>query len=299
MFVKLLGTIAGGGYPQWNCACKRCKKARRTEPNKIRYHACLAISVDKHNWHLLNAPPDIAQQIEAHKELHPNFSRNSPIKSILLTDAELDHTIGLLVLRENSKFRIFGTKSVLKALSHSFPVRQILSSYARLDFHEVNVGQSFELEPNKLEVTPIKSGNKKPRYINDSNTNNNDWVIAYHIKDLQSQKSIVYAPAIEVWDKQIKSHLAQTEYAFIDGTFWSDDEMLDTCNIAKNASAMGHVPLNGIGNTLHQIKEMNLPKTILVHINNTNPILDSSSMEYKNITDQGIEIGSEGMEIEL
>jgi len=217
---------------------------------------------------------------------------------VLLTDAELDHTIGLLVLREGTPLDIHATPPVSQALNQSFPIQKILSTFAPFCWNEVNAPRSFMLDGGKIEVTPFRTGAKRPRYASGLDSEG-DWVIGYRFEDKSSKGVLVYAPAIEQWTEALESQLAGAQCVLIDGTFWAEDEMERAGIGSYTASQMGHVPISGAGGSLERLAACRPQRAIYIHINNTNPILDETSAEYGQVVAGGAEVGRDGMEIEL
>lgn len=298
VFLRILGTAAGGGFPQWNCACTLCRQARsRSAAVKSRLHASVALSADRKNWYLINATPDVHQQIESCPDLHPGPGlRDSPLRGVLLTDAELDHTIGLLILREGTPLEIYGTRPVLRALEESFPLQSMLSTYAAHRWTELRPAQSFMLDGGAIQASPFPVGVKRPRYARESGAEG-DWVIGYRFEDTRTKGVAVYAPAVEQWTPELQSALGKADCALIDGTFWSDDEMQKAGTGSNTATAMGHIPISG--GTLDRLASSGARRAIYVHINNTNPILDENSPEHRQLIERGLEVGGDGMEIEV
>ena len=300
MYLRILGTAAGGGYPQWNCACHECNQARSLSSGvRSRLHASIALSATGRNWYLVNATPDVHHQIESCRALHPGSGlRSSPLWGVLLTDAELDHTIGLLILREGTPLEIYATRPVLNALGQEFPIQSILSPYASFRWVEVNASQSFMLEDGGIRVTAFPVGVKRPRYAANSDAEGG-WVIGYRFEDTRSKGVMVYAPAIERWTPELQAELAGADCALIDGTFWTEDEMQRSGTGGQTATQMGHIPISGEGGTLERLAAGSARRAIYIHINNTNPILDEASPERRRIIASGAEVGRDGMEIEL
>lgn len=297
MLLKILGTAAGGGFPQWNCACVGCTDARQDHSLK-RLHACAAISADGKRWFLLNAPPDVASQIEAFESLHPGPAvRETNLAGVLLTDAELDHTIGLLVLREQSALEVFCTGNVERALHQEFPVSQILQHYTGISWKNMQCQRRFALEDESLLVTAFSLGNKKPRYATDASGKEEEWVVGLHIEDPRSGASIVYAPSIERWSEELTLRLQKCNFAFIDGTFWSDDDMSKLGISKRSAQECGHLALSGHGGLLHHCERLfPVPQIHLTHINNTNPLLhNGKALELP----EHVSLAREGMLVEV
>ncbi|WP_063846064.1 pyrroloquinoline quinone biosynthesis protein PqqB [Paenibacillus sp. FJAT-27812] len=306
MLVKVLGSAAGGGFPQWNCACRYCSRARERDSNvKARMHNALALSLDGQSWYLLNATPDIREQIEAHCTLWPGPGlRDTPLLGVLLTDAELDHTLGLLSLREGAELEIYASAPVLHALSYAFPVRKVLEPYAKLRWQEVKMGEPLFLFEGNVVIRPFYLGCKSPRYVAACGSMENDWmnrewVIGYRIEDLLSGGVAVYAPGIESWTTELEQNLAGAHTIFIDGTFWQGDELRNLGISELGAADMGHIPITGSDGSLQKLISMPASRKIYIHINNTNPVLDQASIAYRRLQEQGIEVGYDGMEMEV
>jgi pyrroloquinoline quinone biosynthesis protein B len=259
----------------------------------------LAASATGKHWYLLNATPDVRFQIESFPQLHPGPGlRQTPVRGVLLTDAELDHTLGLLILREGTGLEVFATPAVLAALAEAFPVRQILHSYAPFRWQEVKPGEAFLLDEGKLQAKAFRLGIKRPRYATGSKAGD-DWVVGYHLQDLVGGDVAVYAPAIEAWTSELDAHLSGAHCAFIDGTFWTDDEMIRIGAGRLTAREMGHLPISGAGGSAERLAALPIPRKVYVHINNTNPILDDESAERRLLAEMGIEVGWDGMEVEV
>jgi len=259
----------------------------------------VAVSAAGKHWYLLNATPDIRFQIESFPQLHPGPGlRETPVCGVLLTDAELDHTLGLLVLREGTSLEVVATTTVLAALSTAFPVRHILHSYASFRWQEIKPGEPFLLDEGRLRVQAFRLGVKQPRYVTSSKANG-DWVIGYSFKDLESGSVAVYAPAVEAWTDEVEAQLSGARCAFIDGTFWTDGEMIQLGASPLTARQMGHLPISGAGGSAEHFAALPIPRKVYLHINNTNPILDDESAERGLLTAMGIEVGWDGMEMEV
>jgi len=277
-----------------------CQRVRLAELNfRSRRHACLSVSATGKHWYLLNATPDVRFQIESFPELHPGPRlRETPLRGVLLTDAELDHTLGLLILREGTSLEVRATTTVLAALAGAFPVRQILRSYASFRWQEVKPGEAFLLDEDRLRVEGFRLGAKQPRYITSSKMDG-DWVIGYRFTDLASGGVAVYAPAIEAWTNELDAHLSGVRCAFIDGTFWTDDEMIQVGASQLTARQMGHLQISGAGGSAERLATLPISRKVYLHINNTNPLLDDESSESRLLAGMGIEVGRDNMEVEV
>lgn len=306
MIIKVLGSAAGGGFPQWNCACPNCRRARSGDPNvSARRNDSLAVSPDGIRWALLNASPDICLQSEAHACLHPGPPlRGSPVQTVLLTDAELDHTTGLLGLRQGSSIDIYAPPPVLLALADGFPIRRILEPYASNRWLEAIPEESFPLFGGQLSVCPFYLGHKPPRYVSASQPSHptresEPWVVGYRIMDRETGGVAVYAPGIESWSETLERHMEGADVLFVDGTFWQSDELRALGVSELDASEMGHLPIAGTNGSADRLARLSASRKVYVHINNTNPILVDHSPERRSLTAMGIEVGFDGMEMEV
>lgn len=298
MFIHCLGAAAGGGYPQWNCACAGCQKAR-AKREVATTHAGIAVSGDGDQWFLLNATPDVHHQIAADPSLHPGPEiRTTPVAGVLLTDAEFDHTIGLLMLREESSLTVYGTYPVLEALTLDFPVRELLSDYAEFSWSVVEIGKPLNLD-DRLRVTAFKTGSKAPRYIGRSRLHGSAWEVGFRLEDKATGGTAVYAPTLPRWNQEFSKQVASADCVFLDGTFWTDDEMSSQGAGNRTGRSMGHMPVSGDHGSARALAALPAKRKIYTHINNTNPILDEDSKERRWVTDLGIEIGRAGLEVEI
>ncbi|MFE5571660.1 pyrroloquinoline quinone biosynthesis protein PqqB [Amycolatopsis japonica] len=302
MFVHCLGVAAGGGFPQWNCACAGCRTAR-AKPEVATMHAGLAVSGDGERWFLLNATPDVHHQIAADPVLHPGPGiRATPVAGVLLTDAEFDHTIGLLMLREESSLKVYGTRPVLEALSSWFPVRELLSDYADLSWSLLEIGKPLDLD-DRLRATAFLTGSKAPRYVGKSRhapqRGSSEWEVGFRLQDKVTGGTVVYAPTLPRWDAKFAEQVASADCVFLDGTFWTDDEMSCQGAGSRTGRSMGHMPVGGADGSARALAALPAKRKIYTHINNTNPILDEGSGERRWLTSLGIEIGRAGLEVEV
>ncbi|MCR3718045.1 MULTISPECIES: pyrroloquinoline quinone biosynthesis protein PqqB [Prauserella salsuginis group] len=299
MFIHCLGAAAGGGYPQWNCACEGCRKAR-AKPELATKHAGIAVSGDGDRWFLLNATPDVHHQIAADPALHPGPGvRDTPVAGVLLTDAEFDHTIGLLMLREGSSLTVYGTYPVLEALRGNFPIRELLGDYAELSWSLVGIGEPIALD-DRLRATAFVTGSKAPRYVGESPSRGpSDWEVGYRLEDTVTGGTAVYAPTLPRWDESFAEEVESADCVFVDGTFWTDDEMSCRGAGGRTGRSMGHMPVSGDDGSARRLAALPARRKIYTHINNTNPVLDEDSTERRWLTDLGIEVGRAGLEVEV
>lgn len=293
----VLGVAAGGGFPQWNCACQQCSAARAgtVEPSA---HAGLAVSASGRVWHLINATPDVARQIECQPVLHPGPGpRDSPVASVILTDAEFDHTIGLLILREGAALDVYATAPVLRWLEDEFPVRRLVADYASFRWHEVAVNEPFTLSDG-LVLTLFPVAEKPPRYTGHT-APAPGAVAGCRVEDPATGGRMVWAPQIGHWNDALKQELDAASYALVDGTFWTEDEMLSARVGTLPAAAMGHLPLGGEAGLAARVATTAAGRKLLVHINNTNPIHDPSSPQRQALAALGVEVAHAGLTLEI
>jgi pyrroloquinoline quinone biosynthesis protein B len=255
--VRILGSAAGGGCPQWNCACPVCTAARGS--GRRRTQDSVAVSGDGVYWYLLNASPDIRTQILAVPELTPGPGpRQTPIRGVLLTTAELDHTVGLLSLREAADLTVYATGAVQAALE---PMRRMLAAYTTTDFRPIEPALAGGLTVRRLTV-----GAKRPRYA--SGLPGEDWVSALRLTDAATGSSFVYATCLPAWSEGFDEFLTGADEVLLDGTFGHDDELTRTTGRAGGAASMGHLPME-----VTRRWQARHPHTRFWygHLNNTNP----------------------------
>lgn len=258
-------------------------------------------------WNLINATPDVRLQIESFPALHPGPGRReTPLRNILLTDAELDHTLGLLVLREGAGLDVYGTAAVFETLAEAFPVPRLLEPYATIGWREIKAQEAFMLEDGRLRVRAFRLGKKRPRFVPAAKTETKAdlgadaaWVVGYRLEDVETRGVVVYAPGVERWTAELNQELAGADCAFLDGTFWTDREMIEAGVGQLTAEAMGHLPISGRRGSAERWSALGFKRKVYVHINNTNPVLDDDSSERRALAERGIEVGWDGMELEV
>jgi len=293
--VRVLGSAAGGGFPQWNCHCDTCEAARAGERARPRTQSSLAIRSGDGPWFLVNASPDLRQQLETLAPRRVDSVRAPPIAGVLLTDAEIDHTAGLLLLRESaSPVRVYGDAGVERALRGGYPVLAILERYCGAEWRTLEPGRRHALEGSSLEVEPFGAGGDAPRY-SDVEVQASGFVF----RDRATGGVVTYVPGLARFDDGVIARLAASDLVFVDGTFWRDDELARLGITDRSARDMGHVPLSGRGGTLEVLAGLKRPRKALVHINNTNPILLEDSPEREEVVRANVEVAYDGLEVEL
>jgi pyrroloquinoline quinone biosynthesis protein B len=295
--VRVLGSAAGGGLPQWNCGCERCVRARVGEPQlPPRTQPSIAVSADGVRWSIVNASPDVRDQLARFPGLHPRpGTRDIPLDTIVVTNADVDHVLGLLVLRESLPYRIVSTPFVRDALLDHNTVFRILEpawGIAKLD-QAVMLDRDGHLEARFFPVP-----GKVPTWLSKLASNQPETTVGVRITDLRSGRRLVYAPGIAKLDAGTLAELEAASLSFVDGTFFRSDELSSVRPGAPDATAMGHVPISGPGGSLPVLAEVR-GRVVYIHMNNTNPILDAASPEASLVQRAGIEIAMDGMELEL
>jgi pyrroloquinoline quinone biosynthesis protein B len=258
----------------------------------------LAIRGDDGPWFLVNASPDARQQLETLSSGHVDGVRAAPIAGVLLTDAEIDHTAGLLLLRESgTPVRVFGSAGVERALRHSYPVLEMLERYCGAEWQTLEPGRAWALDGSSLEVEAFDVGGDAPRYLSGSDIDLEASGLVF--RDRASGGVVTYVPGLARWDDGVIARLAASDLVLVDGTFWRDDELTRVGISARSARDMGHVPLSGPGGTLEALAGLRRPRKALVHINNTNPILLEDSPEREAVLRAGVEVAYDGLEVQL
>ncbi|MEV5546042.1 pyrroloquinoline quinone biosynthesis protein PqqB [Streptomyces sp. NPDC052309] len=299
MRVILLGTAAGGGLPQWNCACAQCAAAR-TGRLPCRTQDCVAVTGDDRNWWLLNASPDLRTQLLASPRLAAGPGpRDTPVRGVLLTDAEADHVLGLALLRGHAGLTVHASPPVMGALTDALPLRGLSDRYARWEWRE-GPGADGTALTGGLRVTGHPVGPKPPRYVGTASSDNR-WVTAYRIEDTASGSTLVYAPCLAVWTPTLDRLLSGADCALVDGTFYTADEMGSGLGEqpGREQPAMGHLPVNGADGSLRRLAGHPAVRRIYTHLNNTNPLADPSSRARAHVCAHGVEVLPDGAEFTL
>ncbi|GHA90074.1 MULTISPECIES: pyrroloquinoline quinone biosynthesis protein PqqB [Streptomyces] len=299
MLLRVLGTAAGGGIPQWNCACPGCSGAR-AHPGRRRRHASLAVRAGEGRWYLVNATPDIGDQIEAHPDLHPGpGARQTPVAGVVLTDAELDHTLGLWRLREADRLEIVATAPVREAVEDRLRLGEVLTPYTTVTWRELDTRRTVALDSSgsgvRIDAVPVSG--KRPRYAAGA-PGHDAWVVALRLHDPDTGRTALYAPAVAAWPDALHRAAAEADCVIVDGTFWDDEEPRRTGISSRTATAMGHLPIDGPQGTARILAT--LPgRCLYTHLNNTNPLLDPAAPEHKELARLGLEVADDTLVIEL
>ncbi|OMH39696.1 pyrroloquinoline quinone biosynthesis protein PqqB [Motiliproteus sp. MSK22-1] len=305
MKIRVLGSAAGGGFPQWNCNCRNCKGYREGQINAhARTQSSICISSDGERWLLFNASPDIRAQMASFKPLQPARKlRDTGIEAVMLIDAQIDHTSGLLMLREGCPLNVYCTDPVYEDLSSGFPLFPMLESWnGGLQRHPVSLDsdKGFEIPAiNNLRIHAIALSSKAPPYSPHRNNPVKGDNIGVFIEDLNTGGSLFYAPGLGAIESHLLPWMERADCLLVDGTLWRDDEMICQEVGTQTGLSMGHLPQSGAGGMLETLFPLPARRKILIHINNTNPILDEDSPERAELNRQGIEVANDGLEIDL
>ncbi|MCC5797077.1 MAG: pyrroloquinoline quinone biosynthesis protein PqqB [Methylophaga sp.] len=304
MQVHVLGSGAGGGFPQWNCNCANCKGFREgTIKASARTQSSIAISADGESWILFNASPDIKKQMDDFPAFQPaRMVRDTAITAIVITDAQIDHVTGLLTLREHNKpWDIYCTSAVHDDLTTGFPVFNILGHFRGINWHEVNTEQRSFTIPSApgliFTAVPLKS--EAPPYSPHRHNTVPGDNIGMRIEDTRTGKNLFYAPGLGVAEDHVIDYMKNADCVLVDGTVWTDDEMSHEGISNKRAQEMGHLDQSSEGGIMSILNSMTKPRKILIHINNTNPILNEESPQRQILNNAQIEVAFDGMDIEL
>ena len=304
MKIRVLGSGAGGGFPQWNCNCDNCARFRRGEfEGSARTQSSIAVSANGVEWVLLNASPDIRAQIESFPALQPARKiRDTGICAVLLVDAQIDHSTGLMTLREcDHPLSIYTTRLVRDDLTSGYPLLSVLEHYCGVDWHEVPIDLSaFEIKgADGLRFTAIPIESEAPPYSPRRHAPEPGDNIGLRIEDLATGGTLVYAPGLGSIGAELASQMERADCLLIDGTMWTDDEMERAGVGTRRAHEMGHLHQSGDEGLLAKLAAIPNVRKILIHINNTNPLLDEASPAHAEMLAAGIELAFDGMDIEL
>lgn len=298
MQLVLLGTAAGGGFPQWNCWCPTCRAARSAPHRASRRRQCsAAVSVDGERWFLLNASPDVREQLDCIPGPIPTGVRHVPVEGIVATDAELDHTLGIVLLREARHLQLFATRAVRLILERDSRILPMTQAFARVDVTEMQLEQSMSLRYRNgesagitIEPFPVPAG--PPRFAREDGPGHTVGLI---LVDEGSGGSCAYVPGCGDIDQTLLDRLGETDLLLFDGTFWTDDELISLGIGDRRAREMDHQPISGAGGSLSRLATLSRPRKVYTHINNTNPMLLEGSPERATVERAGLEVGADGM----
>ena len=305
MRIRVLGSAAGGGFPQWNCNCPNCDGFRKGSSSlHARTQSSIAVTADQEAWVLFNASPDILQQIKSFPALQPARAlRDTAIQAVFLIDAQIDHSTGLYMLREHRQpLELWCHALVRDDLMSGNPLLKVLEHYCGVNWHEVPLGGAgfgmAKVPGLRLEALPLISN--APPYSPHRDRPQPGDNVGVTLIDSVSGKRLFYAPGLGRMEPHVWAAMQAADCVLVDGTLWTDDEMIALGASNKTSRDMGHMPQSGPGGMVEWLDK--LPATtrkILIHINNTNPILDEASPQRELLLSHGIEVSFDGMDIEL
>lgn len=306
--VVVLGAAAGGGVPQWNCGCPVCRKARSGHPELQSTQASVAFSADGAHWYLVNASPDLRQQLTATQQLHPAAGklRHSPVAGVILTNGEIDAVAGLLSMREGSPFTLYAHARVL-AILKSNSIFNVLNE-KNVKRQPIAVNQAFEPalpdgSPSGIEVLPFEVPGKGAWYLegtaHPAGDDGTGDTLGLRIMDKATGKYFYFLAACARVTDDLKSRLAGAALVFFDGTVWRDDELIVAGLGTKTGQGMGHISMSGDHGAISGLAGLDIGRKLFLHINNSNPALLHGSAERKALEQAGWHIPSDGTEIML
>ena len=306
MEILVLGSGAGGGFPQWNCNCRLCAGQRSGQVRATpRTQSSIAVSADGERWILLNASPDLGAQLRASPALWPRHGlRHSPIEAVVLMDSQIDHVAGLLSLREGQRLQLYCTPEAHDDLTGSLPLLRTLDSYCGVTWHPLSLepggGAWHDIAGLRLQALPVPG--KAPPYSPRRQTEARSENAAVLIEDPATGKRVLYAPGLAQVGEAERRSLDACDCVLVDGTFWTEDEMVAAGLGKKHAADMGHLPQcdgpHGPG-MLKALDACAAQRKVLIHINNSNPILDEDGPERAQLVRHGIEVAFDGMALEI
>jgi pyrroloquinoline quinone biosynthesis protein B len=304
--IRVLGSAAGGGFPQWNCNCRNCSGVRDgTLRARPRTQSSVIVSGgDERQCALVNVSPDILAQLRANPLLQPaRAPRDTAISGIVLVDGQIDHSVGLFMLRESSAaLQVWCTDSVNADLMHGNPVFAVLAHYCGVQRRSMPAdGSEFAVDGvSGVQWRALAVAGKPAPYSPNRESPVAGDNVALVIGDEHTGRTAVYAPGLAAIEPQLWRAMRAAACVLVDGTFWSDDEMIRLGLSRKRARDIGHLPQSGSGGMLEWLEKLPAgTRRILIHVNNSNPILDESSPEHAELTRRGIEVAWDGLEIEL
>jgi pyrroloquinoline quinone biosynthesis protein B len=305
--ILVLGSAAGGGFPQWNCNCGNCRRARSGDGAALsRTQSSLAVSADGERWALLNASPDLGQQIRVSPPLHPRGNgRQSPIATVVLTNADVDHVAGLLTLREGQRLAVYATSRVQQVLAAN-SIFNVLSPEAvtrrTLRLEERCALEDCDGQPLRVQVTAFTVPGKVALYLENAAAGSDFGSQAEDtigIEILSGGRRCFYIPACAAIPNDLASRLHGAELVLFDGTLWRDDEMIAAGVGGKTGRRMGHMSIDGAEGTIASFGPLGIRRKVFIHMNNTNPVLLADSPERARAREAGWDVAEDGMELEL
>lgn len=305
MKVRVLGSAAGGGFPQWNCGCDNCRGVRRGSPRwRARTEESIVVSADARSWFLVNATPDVRRQFESFPALEPGARRGCPVDGIVLTNGDLDHCLGLLTLRESEPLVLYATARVRDGFTRGNVLYRTLERFPeQVTWRDLPLGDAVSLvsrdgAESGLSIEAVAVPGKLPIHLEGNLGTSAEDNVGLRIREHSTGRTLAYLPAV-AGPSRVIDDLAAADCVFFDGTFWSDDELSRQGLGTKRARDMAHWPVGGDEGSLRLLETMNGRRRVLIHINNTNPMLAEDSAEAAAVRAAGVEIAYDGMELEV
>ncbi|MDR5807377.1 pyrroloquinoline quinone biosynthesis protein PqqB [Caballeronia sp. LZ019] len=306
MKIRVLGSSAGGGFPQWNCNCRNCDGVRRgVIAARARTQSSIAVSDNGEDWLLVNASPDILAQIAANPELQPaRRVRDTGIAAVITMDAQIDHVTGLLMLRERgTPLPLYTTDAVWQDLLTGFPITSILSHYCGVEHRRIALdGAAFSVpELPRVSIHALPLSSKAPPYSPHREAPEVGDNIGLMFTNDATGKRAFYAPGLGALEPHVVEAMQKADLLLVDGTVWTDDEMIRLGLTKKTGADMGHLAQSGPGGMIEVLDSIGRAdvRKVLIHINNTNPILIEDGPERRMLSEHGIEVAHDGMSFEL
>ena len=296
----MLGSAAGGGFPQWNCGCDNCRLVRAsTAEARPRTQESVAVSADGVSWFLINVSPEVRAQIESFGSLWPREPRHSPLGGLLLTNGDLDHCLGLLSLRESHPLTLYATAAVRDGFTTGNVLYRTLQRFpGQTSWRPLELGEEQPLGDSGLHVTAIPTPGKLPLHLEGLRAPSREDNVGLMIRDGSSGKTLAYFSGVAGPSPDVERALAAADLVFFDGTFWSSDELIAAGLGTRRAEEMAHWPVGGPDGSLAYLSRFPARK-VYIHINNTNPMLREVGAERRQLTAAGVEVAADGQELEL
>ena len=307
MVIRVLGSAAGGGFPQWNCGCSNCRGVREgTIRARARTQECVAVSADgSPAWVLLNCSPEIRSQIESFPSLHPRGPRDSPIAAILLTNGDLDHCLGLLSLRESHPLTVYATDAVQRGFTRGNVLYRTLERFpGQVTWRTLKIGAPVDLvdvegRATGLTAEAVVTPGKPPVHLEGQKTPEAEDSVGIRVREPRTGHTLSYLSGVGAINDDVRGAIEGADAVFFDGTFWSADELPAQGLGTKRAEQMAHLPIAGPNGSLAQLADMRAGRRIYIHVNNTNPMLREDSRERAAVAAAGWDVAWDGMEVRL
>ncbi|HXU90042.1 MAG TPA: pyrroloquinoline quinone biosynthesis protein PqqB [Methylomirabilota bacterium] len=307
MLIRVLGSAAGGGFPQWNCGCSNCRGVREgTIRARARTQECVAVSADgSPAWMLLNCSPEIRSQIESFPALHPRGPRDSPIAAIVLTNGDLDHCLGLLSLRESHPLTVYATDAVQRGFTHGNVLYRTLERFpGQVTWRTLKIGARVDVvdvegRATGLTAEAVVTPGKPPVHLEGQKTPEPEDSVGIRVRETRTGRTLAYLSGVGAINDDVRRAVDGADAVFFDGTFWSADELPAQGLGTKRAEQMAHLPVAGPNGSLAQLTGVRAGQRVYIHVNNTNPMLREDSTERAAVTAAGWDVAWDGMEVRL